>query len=52
VNPARINQLCPGGKTFYDVWRPLVAARLLRVSRVMPKAWFSVDTLADLQRLR
>jgi NDP-sugar pyrophosphorylase family protein len=52
LNPARINELCPGGDGFYDVWRPLMARRLLRVSRVQPKAWFSVDTLADLQRLR
>jgi NDP-sugar pyrophosphorylase family protein len=52
VNPARINQLCPGGETFYDVWRPLIARRLLRVSSVTPQAWFSVDTLADLQKLR
>jgi NDP-sugar pyrophosphorylase family protein len=52
VNPARINAFCPGGDSFYDVWRPLMQKRLLRVSRVQPRAWFSVDTLADLQRLR
>lgn len=52
VNPARLNQLGPEADTFYEVWRPLIARRLLRVSRVQPRAWFSVDTLADLQRLR
>jgi NDP-sugar pyrophosphorylase family protein len=52
VNPARINQLCPGGDSFYDVWQPLIEQRRLRVSRVMPERWFSVDTLADLERLR
>jgi NDP-sugar pyrophosphorylase family protein len=52
VNPARLHALCPGADTFYDVWRPLIARRQLRVSRVQPRAWFSVDTLADLQRLR
>jgi NDP-sugar pyrophosphorylase family protein len=52
VNPARLNQLCPGADTFYDIWRPLIAKRLLRVSRVQPRAWFSVDTLDDLSRLR
>jgi NDP-sugar pyrophosphorylase family protein len=52
VNPARINALCPGGDSFYDVWRPLIERRLLRVSKVQPRAWFSVDTIADLQKLR
>jgi hypothetical protein len=51
VNPARVNALCPGGESFYDVWRPLIERRLLRVSRVQPRAWFSVDTVADLERL-
>jgi NDP-sugar pyrophosphorylase family protein len=51
VNPARVNALCPGGDNFYDVWRPLIERRLLRVSRVQPRAWFSVDTVADLERL-
>ncbi len=52
VNPSRLNELCGEVETFYEVWTPLIARRLLRVSRVMPRAWFSVDTLADLQKLR
>jgi NDP-sugar pyrophosphorylase family protein len=52
VNPAHLNRLGHAGDNFYEVWKPLIAARSLRVSRVQPRAWFSVDTIADLQRLR
>lgn len=51
LNPARVHALCPGADAFHDVWRALIAHRALRLSRLMPRAWHSVDTLADLQRL-
>lgn len=52
VNPRRLVELGVAADNFYLVWKPLIERRLLRVSRVQPKAWFSVDTLADLQKLR
>ncbi|HXU73142.1 MAG TPA: sugar phosphate nucleotidyltransferase [Polyangia bacterium] len=52
VNPAQLSRLGAAGDDFYAIWKPLIERRLLRVSRVQPKAWFSVDTLADLQKLR
>jgi NDP-sugar pyrophosphorylase family protein len=52
LNPARIHRECPDHDSFYEVWNALVARGGLRVSRVQPASWFSVDTLSDLQRLR
>ncbi|HEY2745668.1 MAG TPA: NTP transferase domain-containing protein [Polyangia bacterium] len=51
LNPARIAALAADGDSFYDVWNALIAARQLRVSSVRPKTWFSIDTIADLEKL-
>ncbi len=52
LRPAEINRRCKVSDNFYQVWAQLMAARQLYVSSVQPAAWFSVDTLADLERLR
>ncbi|MBX3192225.1 MAG: NDP-sugar synthase [Labilithrix sp.] len=54
LNPARVSALCPPGDDvdFYAVWRALIRERQLRMSKVLPTKWFSVDTLVDLARLR
>lgn len=52
VNPARVNALTRPGGDFNDVWRQLIGRRALFVSSVYPERWFSVDTVADLDRLR
>jgi NDP-sugar pyrophosphorylase family protein len=50
LNPRRINQLTREGNDFYDVWRQLIEQRLLLISSMRPDRWFSIDTIADLQR--
>lgn len=50
LNPRRVNQLVGETEDFYGVWNGLIAKRELAVSSVFPANWFSVDTLADLER--
>ncbi len=50
LNPRRVSQLVAAGGDFYDVWNALIAQKELAVSSVFPTNWFSVDTLADLER--
>ncbi len=52
LRPNEINRRLKESDNFYDVWTQLIAARQLYASSVQPQAWFSVDTLADLERLR
>ncbi len=37
--------------SFYEVWSMLIACRELKVSRIYPKTWFSVDTLEQLVKI-
>lgn len=48
LNPARIVRSVLEGRDFYDVWRGLIALKQLKVSRKLPKKWFTVDTLEQL----
>jgi NDP-sugar pyrophosphorylase family protein len=50
VNPRRINALTRDEGDFTALWRQLIEQRLLMVSSVRPRRWFSVDTVADLMR--
>jgi NDP-sugar pyrophosphorylase family protein len=52
VNPAKLNAQTAEGGDFYAVWRQLIAQRQLIVSSIYPKQWFSVDTIADLDRIQ
>ncbi|MBK8212875.1 MAG: NTP transferase domain-containing protein [Myxococcales bacterium] len=54
LNPARVNAIAKLQETddFYAVWNAMMARGELRVSNVLPKKWFSVDTLVDLARVR
>jgi hypothetical protein len=51
LNPAAVNRLTEEGEDFYDVWRQLIVRTQLRRSNVFPRHWFTVDTVADLERL-
>lgn len=51
VNPVRVQQLTRDTIDFNDVWAQLIPRRQLRVSRIYPNAWFSVDTVSHLARL-
>jgi N-acetyl-alpha-D-muramate 1-phosphate uridylyltransferase len=52
LHPTRVVTRAGDGDSFYDVWQPLIAARELTVSSVRPRAWLSIDTIADLERVR
>lgn len=52
LNPARVARATEPGGEFYSIWAQLIAERQLRVSRVYPKQWITVDTVADLDRLK
>lgn len=51
INPRRINEETEVADDFYDVWRQLIAKRILSCSAVYPKSWYSVDTVAQLEVL-
>tara|TARA_B100000674_G_C37967632_1_gene975365 strand:+ start:2394 stop:3071 length:678 start_codon:yes stop_codon:yes gene_type:complete len=54
LNPSLVNKLCQGpifksdSVSFSDVWSSLISSRSLFKSSIIPKKWFSVDTLAQL----
>lgn len=49
LHPARICSLADTDiDDFYQVWQLLMAREMLKVSRLYPKTWFSVDTLEQL----
>jgi NDP-sugar pyrophosphorylase family protein len=50
LNPYRLNQLVSNAGDFYQVWNQLIAQRQLMVARIRPTRWFTIDTMADLQR--
>lgn len=51
LNPRRVSELVGDPEDFYGVWKGLIAKKELVVSSVHPTRWFSVDTLADLERV-
>ena len=51
INPHKINRLTREDGDFYAVWSQLIPLGQLITSRVYPKRWFSVDTLAHLDEL-
>jgi NDP-sugar pyrophosphorylase family protein len=52
INPAKVNRLTKEGNDFYSLWTQLIAQQELIASRIYPKRWFSVDTEAQLDRLK
>jgi len=51
LNPARIRAGTTATESFADLWAQLIERRGLVASRVYPKRWFSVDTMAQLEML-
>jgi NDP-sugar pyrophosphorylase family protein len=49
LNPALINKHCTTTEDFYSVWTQLIEKNMLYCSRVYPKKWFTVDTMAQLE---
>ena len=48
LNPSRVASIVGDADDFYLVWNALIVKKQLRVSKVYPKPWFSVDTLEQL----
>lgn len=51
LNPAQVATLGTDEEDFYSIWNQLIAERKLKVSRIYPNGWFSVDTLEQLANL-
>jgi len=51
LNPRKINFLTQDDGDFYSVWRQLIGKEQLLVSSTYPKAWFTVDTVEDLEKI-
>ncbi len=48
VNPFKINKLVKNTYDFKYVWRELIKKKKLKVSDVLPKNWFTIDNLRQL----
>jgi len=48
LNPSLVRKETDACENFYDLWRQLIQKKMLRVSSVYPKNWFSVDTMEQL----
>lgn len=51
IHPAKVRNLTNNVGGFYAVWSDLIKRRELRISRIYPKRWFTVDTVAQLEEL-
>lgn len=51
INPRKINELTKATESFYELWDQLMAKKLLYVSEIYPKRWFTVDTIEHLKQL-
>jgi NDP-sugar pyrophosphorylase family protein len=51
LNPAMINRLTSPVEDFYSVWEQLITQRQVYCSRIIPKRWFSVDTVDQLSSI-
>jgi NDP-sugar pyrophosphorylase family protein len=51
LNPFQAFAQSQGEDSFYTLWDQLIAQNQLRVSRIYPHKWFSVDTLEQLAKL-
>lgn len=51
INPGVVKQRTREGASFYDVWNQLIELQQLYISSVYPKAWFTVDTEAQLAKV-
>jgi NDP-sugar pyrophosphorylase family protein len=48
INPCKVASSVGETDDFYTVWNSLISMKQLRVSKVYPKPWFSIDTLEQL----
>lgn len=48
LNPRKINDLIAPQDNFYSLWNELIKINQLYCSKIYPKKWFTVDTMAQL----
>jgi NDP-sugar pyrophosphorylase family protein len=48
INPKKINQLIKKTEDFNILWKRLMVQKKLHVSRVVPKKWFTIDSVNQL----
>ncbi len=48
VNPFKINKLVKNTEDFNNVWEELIKKKKLKVSDILPKNWFTIDNLKQL----
>ncbi len=51
INPYKINQVTKSKTDFKFLWEELIKKKMLYLSDVKPKKWFSVDTLETLAKI-
>lgn len=52
INPKKINNLMDKKNDFKEVWKMLIKKKELKVSSIIPKKWFAVDSVSQLNILR
>ena len=52
INPYNINCLMKNKKNFNQIWDFLIKKKLLYVSDIMPKKWFTVDNINNFIELK
>ena len=51
INPHKINEQTEKVDDFYEVWSQLIQQQQVYCSNIFPNRWFTVDTVAQLNRL-
>lgn len=48
INPFKVNAFIKPYNNFYDVWKALIAKKLLFISKIQPQKWQAFDNLKDI----
>lgn len=51
INPVKVNQLTTKTEDFNELWKQLIEQQQLYCSSLLPKNWFTVDTMNQLDRI-
>lgn len=52
LNPNKINKLTNETEDFYSVWSQLIEIRELYASTLLPKRWYAIDNLEQLEKIK
>ena len=51
LNPAKINRITENVENFYDLWKKLIIKKQLYCSNMLPKKWYAIDNLDQLNTI-